>query len=374
MIRRDSERLNRRGAAVWLSAASLLAGVVLASGCSRNDASSVVGPQTATSASTAAGSTDAAPPTLAELRAAVSMTDAQAKVVGQALEAWTASTDGGSGSGGPPSGGGGPGRRGPGDRGPGGGRGPGGPAGDCGPAVAPPARFIEQTSAVLETAQLQTEASFLSDRQTRYEAACDSSRRPPPAPVGPILHQLAREFSLADATLRSLADAFRAAHKAVRDALAGYRAASTDEAALRSTAAAARDALVQALHGILATDQFDRLRALVADARTRGATCRLDHLSESVALRIEGLTRLLGLDATQALAVENALSGELPKLQSLFTGVRDGTLAFEDAVATGARIESGTTAAIRALLTPDQLARFDATRPVGRGPVPEIYF
>ena len=359
MKSRETRRVRLGWTAV--AVAGLAGAIALGTGCGKSDRLTAPGSRGMGSQSgVPTRSLEMSPPTLAELTTTLGLDAAQAEAVGAALTEWQAAMAPGvdempmDGSGHPM----------PGER-------------DATCWRPPPhERFMEQTAPALRQGQFLGEARMLDQRQEQHLGpGGEADRRPGPGgPMGPVLRRLAYEFSLSLETMGPVGDTFRHGQVAVMRWLREFHHGDLTAEALHDSTALMKSRVARRTSGLLPADAWARLRELLAGARTRWAECRLAGPSESVPLHAERLARLLALTDEQKQQVENLLTGLLPRWTTLLNGVKDGSVPYEDAVTEGARLGRETIEGIRALLTPEQLQRLDAVRPLIRAEIPPVIY
>jgi len=294
-------------------------------------------------------------PTPDQLRSALSLTDEQAAVVQAALTEWARNMEQHRNV-----------------------RAHGVPGG-FGDLEPPMLAFLQGVIPALDAGQVRTLATILERNREQLGPMMGDGRHPGGRPGGPrfggpigdVLRDLRDELDLDDAQRQALAVALhdsRDTFHALRRAFVNGEITAEE---LRDAAKAARVALETQLATILNDDQYALLMNALAERRSEMATRRLEHLEEGVQRRIDFLTTVLSLDDAQAAQVQSILLATIPLRQAILEGLRDGTIAIEDALYQGYVIARDTSEAIRALLTPEQQEIFDALKqllPGHRGP------
>jgi Spy/CpxP family protein refolding chaperone len=131
---------------------------------------------------------------------------------------------------------------------------------------------------------------------------------------------------------------------------------------LRDRAKALRERIEGSLRSILTAEQFAAFEAALAEHRAEMASRRLATLAQGVARRLEFLANVLELTVEQKAQVAAVLEESVAARRAVLEALRDGTIEIEDALYQGYVIATRTADAIRALLTPEQAAIFDALK------------
>ena len=115
---------------------------------------------------------------------------------------------------------------------------------------------------------------------------------------------------------------------------------------------------------ILGSGIYPQLVQDLADRRTKMAEGVLAHLAEGSTREADGLAGLLNLDDAGKQAAANALDGFTSQRQTLWEGIRDGQVVFEEALFQNLQTDAAARSAVRATLTGDQVTRLDAVEPL----------
>lgn len=350
-------RTIRRTAAGLALGAIALAGA----GCVQSDSPTAV---TETAASAAQGETwveawdsvqPPALPTLVELTTALTLTEKQIPVVSAALADWNAAEaafrerirdrmhDGR-----------------PGDAG-------FGVPGAAGENEPPLLTFLGTVVPVLEPAQVDELVALL---QARMQAGPHDEGMGPHGPMhgpgpggpGPFLGDALHELDLSADQRDALREQLHESGQAFHDLRVSFAEGTITAEQLRDGAKALREQLETVLAGILSDEQLATLHEAMAEHRAEVATRRLATLEQDIQRRAAFLEKVLQLTPSQASAVSGILEGTVPERTAILTALRDGTMQIEDALYQGYLLAEQTAAAIRAELTPEQAAVFDALK------------
>lgn len=317
-------------------------------GCGDKGASRAVEPIAAENVAPVA---EPEPPALAELRSALGLTPEQAAALEEPLRTWdrahdelmTRIRDGACDASGPEYG--------------------------LGGAVEPPHfRFIESAKPLLTREQLRKLVSYLEQRREadRLRLRSGDGAEAGGLVLRRIFYVLVDEFQLTDAQLRSARLAFAESFATFRSLRTDYVSGVLTAEGVRDGVAAALATLEERLETALGAEPYARLRELLGQARATIAQRLLDTLQARTDRHVAFLTLVLELDATQAEAVAAAFETARASTEALLTDVRDGSIAFPEAVYRDLLIHETLRTAIRTALTPEQLEILAALRPLMR--------
>ncbi len=338
--------------------------IVAASGCSESESDSDSAALLSPAGSVVATEAAAWIPDISEIGAAVEMTAEQKEAIAAVLVEVRQSA-------GPANVEGRPGRM-QGGRGGMQGRGAGRMgAGDLPDREPPFYGFLEKCSEILEPAQFAKFLNLLSERHEAHREAMEAQRGERPrhgmgresdshGPGPDMLDRVADELDLTaeqQAALDALRDEIR---QTMQDHREQCRSSETPREECRGQAAALHEQFRARLAEILTPEQLAELEEL-RNAR------RADRMEEMQAGADERLDRAVGflvktldLDDSQAAAVREIMDATHEQIQTLHESVRNDETERDAVREQGDRIRDETAASIRALLSEDQAAVFDA--------------
>jgi hypothetical protein len=170
----------------------------------------------------------------------------------------------------------------------------------------------------------------------------------------------------------ALRDAMRAAHETLRTMHTEIADGNLNADGARSRAQAAVDALEQSLQAGLTAGHVEALTSRMRERAQEMAGRRLEHV-DAMGERHDGfLVNVLALDDAQAAALERARNQSQDRMRGLLEGIQGGGVTFPDAVYGNVSIHQDADAAIRALLTEDQIRKLDALEQLRRGGGPRL--
>ncbi len=275
-------------------------------------------------------------PTLAQIREAVPMSDAEAEKLGPALERWQSAER----------------SRDTADE----------------PFLSPALEFLADSATFLDRAQVlalahvirtQREARFADGEHARPgdRFGRHGDRRPGMGP-GRFGHPPFADLDLTDAQRAAIRTAMQSMHAAVQAARQVRRDGGSEEA-FRAAVDAARATFQAALQEILTPEQYAQLQQGKKDRLIQHLERRLER-HEAHAARLLGiLTRILGLDEAQVQAIAAVQAQAATRLGEILAGLRDGSLDLEAAHTALGDLRTQTHDAIVAALTSEQAALFE---------------
>ena len=194
--------------------------------------------------------------------------------------------------------------------------------------------------------------------------------------VGPgrgALPGLIGELDLSAEQQQAVRDAARVLHETMRALREQRRNGALSDAEFRTAAAAAHTQFETTVAGILTAEQNARWQEL---QRTRAALALEQAIARIRAHQdrhLELLAEILGLDQAQRAGFAAIGAGKLADMEALLQRLRDGSIDAAGARGERERIHAETRDAMRALLTAEQAALFDALRALlhrRHGPMP----
>jgi hypothetical protein len=216
--------------------------------------------------------------------------------------------------------------------------------------------FLQSASQILTPDQFVIFARFLADRRDAMRLQDGGHRG---AFADGFLAGAARRLGLSRAQQKQLRSAAVEHFQKERALWAAWDQGSIEVDAARQQADSLAAAFRTDVQGILTPDQWTK----VQDFRQAGLQRRLDqrlaHLGQNLDQQTAFLQRVLVLSADQTTQVQQILSTSVGPRRELLTRVRDGSVPPEEMAIDLKQIEKDTTAQIRALLTPEQIQRFD---------------
>ncbi|MFC1572719.1 Spy/CpxP family protein refolding chaperone [Candidatus Eisenbacteria bacterium] len=368
----------------WMSTLSTVAlgafvsVLTLTAGCSESEdtqVQSLISPQT--SANTETSSLMMGPPTLAEIADEVSLRADQETKMAAALESWRTAAESRAAIAGEERRSGRPGGRRDGSQrgGPAHGHGPHGRFQPAGGGERPLFTFIEVSADILDTDQFVNLLRYLGERQEAHQEMCAERRSEyrgrrgmdhggaghAGMDRGPRFDELADELGLTEEQRAAIQEArteMREARKALHDEFAGGE--FTDE--LRDRMKEIREQFQAKLESILTAEQLAQLEELRNERRVERWEERLASFDERDGRHVEFLTTVLDLTDTQVEQLTAITENAHARARAILEGLIAGSITMEDAHTQRAAIHEETEAAIRAILTPEQIEIFDALR------------
>lgn len=360
--------------ALWIVAGGFSAG------CGSSDSGpgdpGVVSPTTSTTGDAAANLGFTAP-SIDDLRERLGLTDEQATALGKALDDFQAALSErraahGNRPGGPP--------QGDAPRGPRGGNGSQGPLGglqgSLDSAAEPPvAAFLETAAGILDGDQLVGLAGYLVERRDEARTARQQVRAGNRQGMGPGFRGShgpgpggdLDQLGLTDEQKQAVQQARDEMRQAMQDLLA--RRDELSRAELQTLAKQIRDTFDARLKDILDADQYARLEELRQERQNQREERRneriqqqLDNLDQHTERLAAFLTNVLHLTDAQIPQIRDILDGAAAERRTLLQWVLDGSVTADQLREESQRIMEATGDAIRAVLTPEQQAVFDALR------------
>jgi hypothetical protein len=229
--------------------------------------------------------------------------------------------------------------------------------------------YVIASAAALDQNRFVEQGHFLAGRMLAHE----QDQRGRGGPLQPVLMRLGHDLQLDRATMETLMSAAHDAGAALHDLLESYRTGAITADALRDQAGKVRETLAGRLDAALSDEAYAKLLELDADLRAKLADCALSGMAEGVERHVTGLTRMLDLTAEQQQQVRDALTGFQPRIETMLNGIKDGSVTFEAALYEDLSIQHDVDAAIRALLTADQIAKLDAIADLMHRPMVPLY-
>ena len=237
----------------------------------------------------------------------------------------------------------------------------GGPTADR-PMGPPILGFLAKVSSFLDTTQFTTLAGYFVEQRAQHEPT-DPATAPPGAADRMAAHW-AQELGIDRGSAADLATALGDARTALRDLGKAYADGTVTLDGVRSGAGDIRVQAAGRAQEILGSEIYSKLVRQLADRRTKMAEGVLAHLAEGSTREADGLGGLLNLDDAGKQAVANALDAFTSQRQTLWEGIRDGQVVFEEALYRSLQINAAARSAVRATLTGDPSARLDAVEPL----------
>jgi hypothetical protein len=239
------------------------------------------------------------------------------------------------------------------------------PSGDRQP---PLFAFLESSSQILNADQFLILARFLSDRREAHAG-----------PTGPAMRggfrgglpgRAAQALGLTadqQESLRATIEAHAAQGRDLWQSLVDEKIPAEQARAQARTIAADLKAEVQK---ILTAEQWAKVEAFRQTMRERIGDRKHDNADHGGSRHAEFLGRILNLSDEQLAQVKAALDQAAPRRQAVLEQLKSGSVGPEEIPILMWQIQKETSAEIRALLTPEQAARYDALRdllPLGPG-------
>jgi Spy/CpxP family protein refolding chaperone len=237
--------------------------------------------------------------------------------------------------------------------------------------------FIEKSADILDADQFVTFLEMVGQRQAEHRAARQGAReggqlwsdRGQANAPGACSDRIAELVEMLDLTeeqqeaIRSAMIESRAAMRALRAEAAGSGMSEEQRDQMREI----REQFETRLQQILEPDQYTQWQELREERCTVRLEERLANLDERIDRRIEFLIHVLDLSDVQQEQMSAIRAQTQLQVEALLQSVIDGDIAVEEARSAGELIREEATAAIRDLLTPEQVEIFDALRELRRG-------
>ena len=367
----------------WMAAVALatLLASVFVTGCDDVETSNAAPGMLSPSASSDATATGI--PTMGEIESALELTPPQAAALQPALATWQSAMEERRARFGDRAGG----QRGPrgdrgGRRGQGGGFGPGqgrGPGSGQGPGFGqgsganfpegePPLQtFLSACADVLETEQFVKLAELISEKRAECQSPGRGMRGGHGAPMFMPMMRFARELDLEQEQVQQIRAFVPEIAESARDLFSTYAEGTITLDALRDGIREIRIQIETRLQDILEADQLTQLEELIAEHQAEMAERRLEKIDEGSERKADFLTRVLDLTDAQQEQLGAALAEATARMETLLQAIGAGDVEIEDAITTRIEIREETDTAIRAFLTDEQIAVFDALQELRRG-------
>jgi len=140
------------------------------------------------------------------------------------------------------------------------------------------------------------------------------------------------------------------------------RAGSIDREAALNRITEIRIGTREQLRGILTDEQWEKVQELRRNRIAKRIDQRIERMEPQLERRASFLARVLDLNSGQADQVTTLLVGSIPERTEILNQVKAGELEFEDAFARIVDLEKEIATEIESVLTPEQLAVWEAIR------------
>jgi hypothetical protein len=139
-------------------------------------------------------------------------------------------------------------------------------------------------------------------------------------------------------------------------------AGTITEEEFRAQREAAHAEFVTAMQEILTDEQLTQLDELRRERMVARLTVKLDKLEDQVTRRVELLRPILELDESQAAALTDLWLGTGPVLETVLTGLQDGSIGVDEARQQLAELRSSTHDAVLEILSEEQAQLLEELR------------
>ena len=221
--------------------------------------------------------------------------------------------------------------------------------------------FVADVAPDLDTAQLASLVSFISDHQeSRMEKMWQKreGRRGMGRHGGGHLSALDLTGEQ-QAAMKEAREATRNAMRALHDQL---RDGAITEDELRAQKQAVRDAMHETIAGILTEEQLAKLEEIRAERRTARLEQRLENLGSRIDQRLDFITRVLDLTEEQQLAIRGIMETSIEEKKAILESILAGDVTHDDGRTALHELRTKTRDAVKAELTDEQLERLEAVR------------
>jgi Spy/CpxP family protein refolding chaperone len=241
-----------------------------------------------------------------------------------------------------------------------------GQIGRSGPASDPPiVGFIEDASKILSPEQFREMASLLKETREARIGRTESHHRvrdgEEAMPFG-LGGRAAAYLGLTEAQQAQLKPIVQRHMDEIRGLREQVRAGGTTGEQAREQIRAVRIRMRDEAKSVLTAEQWEKVESFRRERAGEAIDSRVARLGEHLARRADLLTRILGLDATQAQQVRSLLLETVPARTEVLNRLRAGMIEPEDAAASILEIDQAWERKIPPILTSEQSARWEAMR------------
>ena len=236
------------------------------------------------------------------------------------------------------------------------------------PMDAPGFDHLADAAAVLDNDQLATFATFITERREARRA--DRKGQADETSMGPMARQMARHMGVSSEEMKQVRSVHRESADRMRDLHTQYAASSISAEALRDGLRAIRLDTEGRMKSTLGETDFNRLHERRAAMKEKALDRRAENLELRATKQAERLGRALRLDEAGMARLAGAMEQTLPARRQLIEQMSKEETAPEDVVYQGIQIEKNASAAIRSVLSPEEVVRFDSLKkllPAGAG-------
>ncbi len=231
--------------------------------------------------------------------------------------------------------------------------------------IAPMVDFLAECNRILDAEQLAGLATLLRERRRAGRGEDHQTGRR--GGCGRMLAPLPEELELTDEQRTEWRAACEAGCVAVRELRAAFAAGEVTDEELAAGLATIRAQRDEQLQEILTAEQYARLQELRCERQASMAMRMSEHLAAAHERQLEHLTRILDLTEEQEQQIVAIHAAALPGVEEILARVQDCTITMREAAPELQALRQETTAAIRAVLTPEQAVVFDAIRELMNG-------
>jgi len=230
---------------------------------------------------------------------------------------------------------------------------------------------LVDAAAVLNNDQLDNFATYIEERRAARRADQKAHRGTDDASsMRPMAKRLAGHLGVSTEEMKQIGVIHREAAGRMRDLHTGYAEGKLSDEELRDGLRAIRLDTEGRMKSALGEDIFNRLHERRDEMKEKALDRRAENLDRRMARQADRLGRALRLDEAGGARLSSAIEQTEPARRQLIEQMANDGMAPEDVLYQGIQIEKNARTAIRAVLSPDEVVRFDSLRrllPAGLG-------